>query len=745
MKIHRILALFLILVITGSAMLTACNGSSENEETSSETTTAESVTKNEEISSKNEESSSKTEESSSKSEESSSKSEESTTEIEEETTVIIDVMIGETLEAEPAADFSVAKVFSDYMVVQRGEHIRVWGFAPESENGKKVSGEFKGMFAEALIENGEWCITFGARLDADTTGAEMTIYAGENKTVTFKDVLVGDVYLILGQSNAALALSESVKGGNAVDIDENSIIRLNYLNGGGGTYAEKGTDYVYKDLENTTLWTKTTQAQTLRFSGIGYHFAQEMVARSGNKVPVGLMEVAYGGAPLASFLPNDLAELYDSDYYSAESGKYISMRDTTHFGRYLYNCYLAPASRYAVAGVLWYQGESDNPLNFAQVYGDAFGDFVERLRSTHNVINKEFPVFVVEFPTQYQKPADYSGNETWHYMEVGTIRTFMGLLPTKIDNLYLSASSDLWTDTSFPNSLHPNCKPGQAKRLADIAEFVIFGKGTLDAAMGPIFSSATLSEDKKTITVTFTNVGDGLTTADGGTAVKGIFGFAEKAFGLANPLTPVSAEITAKNQITVTFDEAVKAVVYNYNTTDVYGETLNLCNSAKIPALAFVTPYEDMDLSGFSEDEFVSRKNKKLGLKGVSIDRLISDGTDLFAPASVESGLSSGGNKIEITKGTSSLSCTGWIGFGYPTLAFGYSIDGSDAILKIAPTAPESAVLAAGGEHAVRFSINIDVSELEVGEHTVSFLAYVDANDGVVAKLISFTLVVVEK
>jgi len=745
MKIHRILALFLILVITGSAMLTACNGSSENEETSSETTTAESVTKNEETSSKNEESSSKTEESSSKSEESSSNSEESTPEIEEETTAIIDVMIGETLGAEPAADFSVAKVFSDYMVVQRGEHIRVWGFAPESENGKKVSGEFKGMFAEALIENGEWCITFGARLDADTTGAEMTIYAGENKTVTFKDVLVGDVYLILGQSNAALALNESVKGGNAVDIDENSIIRLNYLNGSGGTYAEKGTDYVYKDLENTTLWTKTTQAQALRFSGIGYHFAQEMVERSGNKVPVGLMEVAYGGAPLASFLPNDLAELYDSDYYSAESGKYISMRDTTHFGRYLYNCYLAPASRYAVAGVLWYQGESDNPLNFAQVYGDAFGDFVERLRSTHNVINKEFPVFVVEFPTQYQKPADYSGNETWHYMEVGTIRAFMGLLPTKIDNLYLSASSDLWTDREFPNSLHPNCKPGQAKRLADIAEFVIFGKGTLDAAMGPIFSSATLSEDKKTITVTFTNVGDGLTTADGGTAVKGIFGFADKTFGLANPLTPVSAEITAKNQITVTFDEAVKAVVYNYNTTDVYGETLNLCNSAKIPALAFVTPYEDMDLSGFSEDEFVSRKNKKLGLKGVSIDRLISDGTDLFAPASVESGLSSCGNKIEITKGTSSLSCTGWIGFGYPTLAFGYSIDGSDAILKIAPTAPESAVLAAGGEHAVRFLINIDVSELEVGEHTVSFLAYVDANDGVVAKLISFTLVVVEK
>ena len=44
------------------------------------------------------------------------------------------------LSAEYASDFSVSRVFADDMVVQRNEHIRVWGFAPESENGKKVEG-----------------------------------------------------------------------------------------------------------------------------------------------------------------------------------------------------------------------------------------------------------------------------------------------------------------------------------------------------------------------------------------------------------------------------------------------------------------------------------------------------------------------------------------------------------------------------------------------------------------------------
>ena len=123
--------------------------------------------------------------------------EETIEETETETeTEIKDVMIGETLDAPYASDFTVAKIFSDDMVVQRNEHIRVWGFANESENGKKVSGEFKGMFAEALIENGEWTLTFTARLQADTEGAEMKIYT-DKKTVTFKNVLVGDVYLIM--------------------------------------------------------------------------------------------------------------------------------------------------------------------------------------------------------------------------------------------------------------------------------------------------------------------------------------------------------------------------------------------------------------------------------------------------------------------------------------------------------------------------------------------------------------------
>ena len=667
---------------------------------------------------------------------------------EEVTEVITDVMVGETIDAEYAASFTVAKIFSNDMVVQRNEHIRVWGFAPASENGKKVSGEFKGMFAEALIENGEWCLTFGARLEADTQGAEMKIYTDSHKVV-FSGVLVGDVYLVMGQSNAAYTVSNHIaytdpatQGGGKDAIDPDSIIRLNFLNGSGGAYPEMGSDYIYPDLKNTRFWTKTTESNTLFFSAIGYYFARQMVEKTNNTVPVGMIEVAKGGAPLVSFLPNDLADKFEADYYDSYAGVYYSNISKEHMGRYLYNCYLAPISRYAVAGVVWYQGESNNSLQNAMNYCEEFGAFVDHLRSTHNLVKRNFPVFVVEFPSIYQKPASYSGSDAWHYMELGVIRSYMGLLPLTVKNCYVGASGDVWGDKSFPNNLHPNCKYEQAGRLADIAEVVILGNGTLDNATGPIFKSCTISEDKKTAILTFTNVGDGLTTADGGTAVTGMVGFINKDF-VYNTVSCVSAEITGKDQVTVTFEEEIKSVAYNYSSGDYFGETMNLCNSAGIPALAFISPCEEKSVDSFSKDTFLPDAHKSLGKRGKSIDSLAA-GDNNFAIGGIETQLANVGNKVTVTDSTATVNIYGWVGFKYEILLFGYAIDDGNAVFNTYPSAAQQAVIDAGGKNAKRFNITANIRDLEVGIHSITFLALLDLNGGTAVKILSFKLIVTD-
>lgn len=663
---------------------------------------------------------------------------EKATETEEETEVITDVMIGATIEAEYASNFSVSRVFSNDMVVQRGEHIRVWGFAPESENGKKVSGEFKGMFAEAIVENGEWCITFGARLEADTNAAQMKIYTDKTEVI-FNGVLVGDVYMIIGQSNVEAG------AGSVADVDPDAPIRLNRTtSSSGGSFPEKGTDYVYKDLVNPKQWTKATANEISSFSAVGYHFAKAITEKTEEKIPVGIIEVGFSGAPIGSFLPNEVAEKYKTDKFSATTGKFVTtgVNANKYPGRGIYNCHIAPFEKYAMAGLIWYQGESNNSLDEAVKYNEIFAALMTYMRSTHNLVNKDFPVFIMEFPSIYKQPADFSG--TWHFMELGIIRSYMGSIPTVLKNSYVSVSNDLWTDRTYYNSLHPNCKYEQAQRLSGLASSVIYNNETLDKVTGPIFKSAEISEDKKTVVITFTNVGEGLSTKDGSTAVKGLVGLLNKPM-VHSPIAPVSATITAKDKLTVVFSDEVKAVAYNYYSEDLYGETINLCNSNGCPAAAFITPYGEKSLDNYTSDSFIDKSAGAAAFKKSAFDTLTADGENIFTVGKVSQELAAAGNKITVYKGTSNIGTQGWIGFGYEIIMFGYSIDGSNAIFNAYPTYASQAVINAGGQYAKRFNINIDISDLDVGTHTVTVLALINLKGGRAVNMLTFTVEVIEK
>ncbi len=527
---------------------------------------------------------------------------EAPTEPEETTEAVTDVMIGETLDAPYAADFAVSNVFSNDMVVQRGEHIRVWGTAPASENGKKVSGEFKGMFAEALVENGEWVLTFGARMEASTEmGHTMKIYT-DAKTVTFTDVLVGDVYMVIGQSNVAYSMANHWAYNNTPDkagqsvIDGNAPIRIHYNSLSQTTgYPQRGTEEVCTELKNGSRWQKATVSNISNFSAIGYLFAYHMIDLTDKKVPVGVIEIDGNGQPIGAFLPNEVATEMQTDTFNSAVGYYKTTGVNADWGRYMYNHYMFPFEKYAMAGIVWYQGESDFAVANAKKFADTFTALMTYMRGTHNLVNKNFPVYMIEFPTNYDQHPDFVANPPaepfWAMMDVGLIRSVLGSIPRQLPNSYLSVSSDLWLDDTFWNTLHPNCKYEQAERCASIAAAVL-GKGRLAAATGPILKSIEVSADGKTAILTYDNVGAGLETSDGGKNVKG-FVLVNSALRL-NPTAKITATITAKDQITVTCNRNITGLAYNCVYNNVYGEQINLCNSFDVPAGAdMIFPEKD--------------------------------------------------------------------------------------------------------------------------------------------------------
>ena len=506
---------------------------------------------------------------------------------------IVDVMVGETLDAPHATQFTVSNVFANDMVVQRNEHIRVWGWADASQNGKKVTGEFKGMFAEAIIENGAWEITFGARMEASAEmGHTMKIYA-DGVSYEFKDVLVGDVYMVMGQSNCAytvhnhhLYVNTPDKGGKDV-LDYNAPIRIHY-NSQMQTqgYPKWGTEEVCLEVKSGSTWQRADSYEDIAsFTAIGYLFAHNYVKLTDSKVPIGLIEIDGNGRPLGAFMCNEVATEKGTDRFDANKGYYVTTGVTGDAGRFLSNGYMYPFERYALAGLIWNQGESDLLQANTRVYAENFSALMTYMRGTHNLINKDFPVYYVEFPTIYQKPANHVGD--WHYMDVGMIRAAMGEIQRILPNSHQIVSTDLWSDNTFFNNLHPNCKFEQSERAAILAA-AVNGEGgkTMAQGNGPILVSMELLAGGKKAILTYENVGEGLKTTDGGNIVKG-FHLYRKNVSL-NPKAELTATITAPNQITIESNTGISGLAYNAITDNVYGVDINLCNSEGVPAGATV-------------------------------------------------------------------------------------------------------------------------------------------------------------
>ena len=488
-------------------------------------------------------------------------------------------------------DFRVANVFSDNMVVQRGELVKIWGFADSSANGGKITGTFMGQTAETTIQNGEWMLVFNDALSANAaSGNDIRIFS-DYKEVVLHDVLVGDVYMVIGQSNAAYDMNAHWSFVDSSDTarcprnsDYNLPIRINYnTQNVRNTSVKRGTAEEAKDLTRTNTWKIATQSNIASFSAIGYLFARNYVQLTGGTVPIGMIEIDGNGQPLGAFLCNDVAERFKTDTYNSSKGYYVTTGVNADHGRFLYNEFMAPFARMPIAGILWYQGESDYSGREANRYGEVFTAYVEYMRGTHNTNNRDFPVYFVEFPTMYTAPAGYTS--TWAYMDVGYIRGKMGSMVMMADNLFQIQSSDLWADTTYWNSLHPNCKYEQALRAAKIA-CAFNGEGgiTLDNASGPIVESVTYSEDGTMATIKYKNVGDGLKTIDGSDVVRGFTRLSMNG----SVSSDITGRIASPDTVVIEASSPLFGIAYNVKTRYFFGDQLNLCNSAGIPAGAFL-------------------------------------------------------------------------------------------------------------------------------------------------------------
>ena len=103
------------------------------------------------------------------------------------------------------AKFEMFACFQDKMVLQRESDVKIWGFA---DDGTSLNMEFCGKEYTAAADN-EGEFVFNIRTNEAGGPFSMKICSGED-TLTINDILIGDVYIISGQSNMELPVERTI-------------------------------------------------------------------------------------------------------------------------------------------------------------------------------------------------------------------------------------------------------------------------------------------------------------------------------------------------------------------------------------------------------------------------------------------------------------------------------------------------------------------------------------------------------
>lgn len=405
------------------------------------------------------------------------------------------IILAKTIYSAISGDYGslqMPKVFANDMVLQRNKPIPIFGTANANE---EVSITFNGLTKKVKTsEDGKWKVLFNAM----KAGGPYTLTVNvKSQKVVFRNILIGDVWLCSGQSNMLFRLNQSFQSKNAIENSANKNIRLFQLN------AIQETDDVAWDstiLDKTNKleyftgnWQQCNPESAATFSAIGYFFGKKI--QQEENVPIGLIQVAVGGAPIISFMDRHSMEfdnyLVDELYNWKKSDfimPWVKERATKNleFAKdprqrhpyepcYNYEAGIAQFIHTPIKGIIWYQGESD--AHNVDLYAYNFKKLIAGWRCQWKA---NFPFYFVQL-SSIDRPS-------WPYF-----RDMQRKMSLEIQNTFMAVSSDLGDSLN----VHPTKKQPVGERLALLALKNTYYKNII--ANGPTIKSATQKGDKLTV------------------------------------------------------------------------------------------------------------------------------------------------------------------------------------------------------------------------------------------------------
>lgn len=476
-------------------------------------------------------------------------------------------------------------VFSDHMVLQQGETAPVWGKAAP---GERVHVWFSTTYISTKAgRDGRWRVNLGPLKPGEPQ--DLIIQAGDDVRY-IRDVLVGEVWVCSGQSNMEWATQNSVNGEEEVRQASYPTIRLFKV-------ARTVSHTPQEDCEGS--WSVCSPETVGTFSAVGYFFGRDL--NQNLKVPVGLIQSAWGGTPADAWTSrgglkaapslrpilkkwDDLKLNYAKardEYEKAQAEWQTAANDARtkslpeppkpqpparpdqpHAASCLYNGMLAPIIPYRIKGVIWYQGESN--AGRAYQYRALFRAMIRDWR--RNWGQGHFPFLFVQLANYMEQKEDANAPSAW--AELREAQRMALSLP----NTGMAVAIDIGEGSD----IHPRNKQDVGKRLALAARHISYGE-EIDYS-GPDYAS--MRRVGNTIRLKMKHAASGLVSR----ADEPLKGFA--IAGEDRQFVWAGAEIDG-NEVVVWSDDVPRPVAVRYGWGDNPG--CNLYNGAGLPATPFRT------------------------------------------------------------------------------------------------------------------------------------------------------------
>ncbi len=376
---------------------------------------------------------------------------------------LLGIVLLSPVQADVDNAFRLANIFSDHMVLQADQPLRIWGWdTPETT----VTVTFADKSTQAkAAQDGRWV----AMLSPTDTGGPYTLSVQGSGSTTLEDVWIGQVWIAAGQSNMAMRAQYCDEAEQiAADSKELPLLRITSIPQG---YA----DEPQTDIEKRARWRLASEG-TGGFSAVGVSFANDLQAGLGQ--PVGIIQVAVGGSKIESWVPRDVLAgnpttadwigRYDKklkEYEAAKAKGKTEMREPgrNKYAAFLYNKMAAPLQDLSASGIIWYQGESNS--GDSDDYIPLFREWISQWREmTHN---PNLPVFIVQLPFYHERQTEPVEKGSWGYFRY---------VQAKVTEAVPHSNYVVTLDTGNAEDVHPRQKQVIGQRLAALALETVYGK-----------------------------------------------------------------------------------------------------------------------------------------------------------------------------------------------------------------------------------------------------------------------------